>query len=59
MSETQDEELPALPAGSPEFLPREYVARELIADAVEAIIFHDGERYRLRITTKNKLILTK
>ncbi|MEK4032312.1 hemin uptake protein HemP [Methylocystis sp. IM3] len=59
MSEAQDEDPPALPTGSLEFLPREYVARELIGDAVEAIIFHDGERDRLRITTKNKLILTK
>lgn len=59
MSATQDEEPPALPAGSPELLPREYVASELIGSAVEAILLHDGERYRLRITTKNKLILTK
>jgi hemin uptake protein HemP len=59
MSETQDEEPPTLPSGSPEILPREYVARELIGHAVEAILLHEGERYRLRITTKNKLILTK
>jgi hemin uptake protein HemP len=33
--------------------------RELLAGAREAIIVHAGERYRLRITAKDKLILTK
>lgn len=31
----------------------------LVAGGREAIILHEGERYRLRITTNRKLILTK
>jgi hemin uptake protein HemP len=39
-------------------------AREVPAEAVfgkdrEIVIVHDGSRYRLRITRKNKLILQK
>ena len=33
--------------------------RDLVAEGKEAIILHDGEQYRLRITAKDKLILTK
>jgi hemin uptake protein HemP len=33
--------------------------RELLAGGREAIIIHAGERYRLRVTAKDKLILTK
>lgn len=33
--------------------------RELMAGQREIIIVHDGEEYRLRITSNNKLILTK
>jgi hemin uptake protein HemP len=33
--------------------------RELLGGAREAIIVHAGERYRLRVTAKDKLILTK
>lgn len=33
--------------------------RELLAGGREAIIVHAGERYRLRVTAKDKLILTK
>ncbi len=33
--------------------------RDLLAGGREAIIVHGGERYRLRITAKDKLILTK
>jgi hemin uptake protein HemP len=33
--------------------------RELLGGAREAIILHAGERYRLRVTAKSKLILTK
>jgi hemin uptake protein HemP len=33
--------------------------RDIVADGREAIIVHAGERYRLRITAKDKLILTK
>ncbi|QGM97325.1 hemin uptake protein HemP [Methylocystis parvus] len=37
----------------------EFDARELLGPRQEAIILHAGERYRLRITANNKLILTK
>lgn len=33
--------------------------RDLLAGGREAIMIHAGERYRLRVTAKNKLILTK
>lgn len=42
-------------------LPRTPVVdvRELLGGGREAIMVHAGERYRLRVTAKNKLILTK
>ena len=46
---------PAVPAGRP---PRIRVS-ELLAGAREAILEHDGQDYRLRITANGKLILTK
>jgi hemin uptake protein HemP len=33
--------------------------RDPLAGAREAIIVHAGEKYRLRVTAKDKLILTK
>jgi hemin uptake protein HemP len=33
--------------------------RDLLAGGREAVIVHGGERYRLRVTAKDKLILTK
>ncbi len=33
--------------------------RDLLAGGREAIIIHAGERYRQRVTAKDKLILTK
>ncbi len=33
--------------------------RDLLAGAREAVLLHGSERYRLRITAKDKLILTK
>jgi hemin uptake protein HemP len=39
--------------------PRRLQSRELLADAQEVIIEHEGESYRLRCTSKGKLILTK
>ncbi len=33
--------------------------RDIVGDAGEAILVHDGEEYRLRITRNGKLILTK
>ena len=37
----------------------ELEAEKLMNGGREAIIIHNGERYRLRITSKQKLILTK
>ena len=39
--------------------PREIDVTELIQDADEVVLRHNGERYRLRITANSKLILTK
>ena len=33
--------------------------RDLLAGGKEVIILHAGERYRLRVTANDKLILTK
>lgn len=33
--------------------------RDILGGAKEAIIVHDGQDYRLRITSQGKLILTK
>ena len=38
---------------------RRLSSRELLAEAQEVIIVHEGEEYRLRCTSKGKLILTK
>ncbi|WP_370661573.1 hemin uptake protein HemP [Pelagibius sp. 7325] len=35
------------------------MSRDLLADAQEVIIVHEGDEYRLRCTSKGKLILTK
>ena len=34
-------------------------SQELFAGNTEVIIDHEGDRYRLRLTSKGKLILTK
>ena len=39
--------------------PRRLQSRDLLADAREVIIEHEGDDYRLRCTSKGKLILTK
>lgn len=39
-------------------LPR-FTTERLLGDGREAIIEHGGQEYRLRITAKDKLILTK
>ncbi len=39
--------------------PSEIDVHELIGDSKEVILLHAGERYRLRITANDKLILTK
>jgi hemin uptake protein HemP len=38
---------------------REIPVTDLMPDAREAVILYKGERYRLRITSNDKLILTK
>lgn len=53
-------ERPAPPSpGSPPAPLRRVRSAELIGDARELRIEHAGEEYRLRITSKGKLILTK
>lgn len=39
--------------------PRTLTSRELLGESTEVIIEHDGDLYRLRCTSKGKLILTK
>lgn len=39
--------------------PREIDLREILGEATEIMIRHGVERYRLRLTRQNKLILTK
>lgn len=39
--------------------PREINVRDILGDSPEITILHEGERYRLRVTANNKLILTK
>lgn len=50
---------PAAGGRAAKAVPRRLHSRELLADAPEVIIEHDGEDYRLRCTSKGKLILTK
>ena len=39
-------------------IPR-YAVPDLLGEAREAILLHDGAEYRLRITSRGRLILTK
>jgi hemin uptake protein HemP len=39
--------------------PPVFDVRELLGGGREVIIIHAGERYRLRVTANDKLILTK
>ena len=54
-------ETPKDPPPNPEPKPPDPVldARELFGGRREIVIEHDGVRYRLRITRRNKLILQK
>jgi hemin uptake protein HemP len=52
-------EAPAQAGRTAKAVPRRLFSRELLADAQEVIIEHDGDLYRLRCTSKGKLILTK
>lgn len=38
---------------------RSITSQELLGEVQELIIIHAGEEYRLRITSNNRLILTK
>jgi len=38
---------------------RTITSAELFGKQQEIIILHDGEEYRLRVTSNNKLIMTK
>lgn len=49
---------PATPALPSTALPQIEVGT-LLGDGREAMLVHNGETYRLRITASNKLILTK
>ena len=37
---------------------RQLTSQELLGGSIEPIILHEGDEYRLRLTTKGKLILT-
>jgi hemin uptake protein HemP len=39
--------------------PREVAVETILADRREAVLVHNGVRYRLRVTSNDKLILTK
>jgi hemin uptake protein HemP len=45
--------------GTPSSRIRRLRVVELLGDAKEAILEHEGQDYRLRITSNRKLILTK
>lgn len=52
-------EAPGAGARQARAAPRTLLSRELLGDAQEVIIEHEGDLYRLRCTSKGKLILTK
>ncbi|MGK7868740.1 hemin uptake protein HemP [Falsiroseomonas sp. E2-1-a20] len=47
------------PADLPDPPPRSVPSGELLRGARELLILHQGETYRLRLTSNDKLILTK
>jgi hemin uptake protein HemP len=47
------------PRAAPASRPRRLKVSELLGGDREAILEHDGQDYRLRITANGKLILTK
>ena len=47
------------PPSSPGGKPRRLKVSEILEGEREAILEHDGQEYRLRITASGKLILTK
>jgi hemin uptake protein HemP len=50
---------PPAPPPQPISVLRRIASGELMAGQHEIIILHDGQEYRLRITSAGKLILTK
>ena len=54
-----DHQPPAPPDPKPHRVPARIDVAGLIGDAREIILVHEGQDYRLRITAKGKLILTK
>jgi len=50
---------PTSPSPAPPQPPAVVLARQLFGERREIVIEHDGVRYRLRITRRNKLILQK
>lgn len=53
VSDDEDVSIPFVPT------PKHFTIEELFAGAREILIEHNGEIYRLRITAKGGLILTK
>lgn len=47
------------PAATPPPTPPQIEVGALLGEGREAVLVHNGETYRLRITASNKLILTK
>lgn len=50
---------PAAPGDAVPAPPRRVDIRELLGDSRELRILHGGQEYRLTLTSKGKLILTK
>lgn len=60
MKPSQNTSPPAPPASATRHAEQPIVnAQQLFGDKRELVIVHNGERYRLRITANDKLILTK
>lgn len=53
------EPMPAMPASAGPAPPRRIDIRDLLGGGRELRILHDGQEYRLSLTSKGKLILTK
>jgi hemin uptake protein HemP len=51
--------LPPAAPPTPPARPKEIDVHALVGNGREVVLVHKGERYRLRITARDKLILTK
>lgn len=58
MTDDKIEQAPE-PTSDADRRPPEFHVRDLMGEGQETTIVHAGQRYRLRITANNKLILTK